>query len=158
MAFNPFSGSSGRLKSIAVTPDLTVPTPVLTGLTTAAVAGIVGFDVDTKVEDGGGIVHYESPSLATGPVAMEQLQGGIFSWSAKIAGMYDGDTTKTHAKFADGGFVVADLIYSRADTLGLYGCAGKIKNYAEKFDIKANAVTFTCTLEGTGLLPAATRP
>lgn len=158
MAFTPFAGSAGRMKAVAVTPALSTPQPTLTGLTTAAVAGITGWDLDLKTEDGGGIVHFESSATSGGVLMTEQLQGGVGTWSVKINGIYDGDTTATEEKFVNGAFVQMDLLYSRASTYGRYACNGKVKDYQEKWDVKANAVVFSCTVEGHSTLPAPSIP
>jgi hypothetical protein len=159
MSFDPMAGSAGRLASVALAPDLALPVPTVGSAVTAAAAGITGFKISISVEDGGGLTHYESPSYPTGPLATEQVQGGISKWSAEVSGTWNGDAAdRTPARFANGAFVVADFVYSKASTLGRYGNVGKVKSYQESFDHKANNVTFTCTLEGHGLLTDSTIP
>lgn len=158
MAFTPFAGSAGRLKSVAVTPSLSVPTPTLTGLSTTVTAGIDGWELSQTTEDGGPLYHYEGDATTAGVIAPVRLQGGLGNSVVTARGFYDGDTTSTDERFVNGAFVVMDLIFSRASTYGRYGVPGKIMSYKETEDIKANAIRFEVTVEIHGTPAAPTVP
>lgn len=155
MAFNPYAGSDGRLMTVAVTPDLSLPIPATpTAGTTVLVAGITSWKVTISLEGSDTIHHFEGAAMTAGPIWGEAVQGGCASWSADIEGFWDGDTTNTATKFSVGSFLEADFLFSKGADFGRKANVVKVVEMSENTQVKGDRATFTAKLKGHGALSA----
>lgn len=152
MAYNPFMGSAGRGKTVIVAANLALPLPTLTG-TTAAVNGLRSWKRSASVQSEG-MTQFEGTATASGLITTEQLQGGTVAYTVQLSGYFDGDTTDTGVKFAEGAFVKWDFILNKTSAQGYYAVYGKITALEYGSEISGKANEFTATVAVHGAWPA----
>lgn len=149
------SGTEGRFKYIALTPNLALQVPVIGSPSTVAIAGITSWKVSPTLEAGGVAYDFESTASASGILAPSQIQGGLGPWTVDIEGNYDAAANPlTSSQFLLGYFCVFDLVISKGMPLTFSNCVGKIV-VAPTFGptLRNTPTTFTLKIDGHGALP-----
>lgn len=160
MAITPYAGTSGRLKSIPVSPVLTADSITFTGVT-ATVNEITGWQL-TISKPGGQpeVLTFESDSDAQGNLYPTLIRGGVARWTATVQGLMNGTAgagvTDTTEQFPIGAAVVADFVYQKGGAKGFFGCNGVVTDFQTSQQVGPQPAPFTCTIAGSGALPAVT--
>lgn len=152
MATAYFAGTSGRLKAVAIAPDLTTDIVTFSGSTVTQVA-ITEWELQVSVTGNADSITLESATTAQGLLTKARLRGGIEEWSFNFKGQFNPDQNT----LTNGVFAVADFLVKKVSTggTGYSGCTGQIQNY-QVTGVSANGgtVMFSATFVGSGSLPA----
>jgi hypothetical protein len=160
VAFTPLAGSAGRLKAAVAAADLDAVLPTLTGLNTAALAGVRRWRISPEMEGAGGITHFEIAANDAGVLFQEQLQGGTGRFSIEVELIFDAQVSGGSDVFIVGQFFVLDLIFSRYTTLGRYGTVGKVMNFEQGPSVEdgSKGQIMSVRLDGHGVPPPVSIP
>ncbi len=156
MAFNPFSGTSGRLKAIKVAPDLTTDTITFTG-SPATLPEVTGWDINWA-RDGGSpeVMTFEAEADAEGTLYPTKLRGGTARWSITLQCVVDGDTTNSFEKMPPGAAIVMDALYHKSSSKGFQSLNVVTNAMPTKTSVTDKTATYTVTADGSGALPSPT--
>ena len=156
MAFNPYAGTSGRVKAIKVAPDLTTDVITFTG-STVTLPEVTGWDINWT-RDGGSpeVVTFEAASDLEGTLYPTKLRGGIARWSITLQCVVDGDTTNSFEKMPPGAAIVMDALYHKSSSKGFQSLTVVTNSMPTKTSVTDKTATFTVTADGSGALPAPT--
>jgi len=156
MAFEPFSGTSGRLKAIRVTPVLTTDVITFAG-STANLPEVTGWDINWS-RDGGSpeVLTFEAAADTEGTLYPTKLRGGVARWSITLQCVVDGDTTNSFEKMPPGAAIVMDALYHKSSSRGFIGLNVVTTSMPTKTAVTDKTATFTLTADGTGALPSPT--
>lgn len=156
MAFEPFAGTSGRLKAIKVAPNLTTDVITFTG-STVTLPEVTGWDINWT-RDGGSpeVMTFEAAADAEGTLYPTKIRGGAARWSITIQCVVDGDTTNSFEKMPPGAAIVMDALYHKSSSRGFIGLNVVTTSMPTKTSVTDKTATFTLTADGTGALPSPT--
>ena len=155
--FNPFSGTSGRVRSGKVTADLNTDLVASAAYTTAASAQAVQdwageWSVEPRIQTGR-VTTFESEANAEGLIASRPLRGGTVIYMVTIRGVVDGNSgagLNSDVKFPDGGFVVVDLLYHKTSNYGFHDKPGKVVGRRMSTQVGADPAAYDVTIELDG--------
>ncbi len=154
--FNPYAGTSGRIKAGLVTADLTIDL-----VTTAAYAAVTPvtqtwtgeWTIEDRIESGK-LITFESTATAQGVIRPRSLRGGIGNPTGRIKGVYDTDSAgNVSTRFPIGGFCVVDLLMSKSSNFGYAAVHIKILVPATGAMTRPNPNEFEFAYEVDGDLP-----
>ncbi len=149
-----YSGSDGRISAVLVAPDLTLPTPTITG-TTADIAGITKWQQRWKSNNGEPLVHFEGVAHASGAIYEEHIQGGVIGWEVDVEGYLDlTASTGTVPVFVENCFIYCDFILTKNGIFGFAGAGGKVNGLTFGPAVKGGPQTFQFKLLGHKAWPA----
>lgn len=153
--FNPLCGTSGSIKGVLITPDLTVDLPTSAG-TTAALVELAEWRLSVK-SPSGRVITFSSPADAQGAVYPLMLRGGIAEWSVQFSGVYNADSgagAHTYSRLTPNAFVKFDLLLHAVSTYGWKGLMGRISSLEAGTKVGPDPAAVSGTIDGTGLLGA----
>lgn len=133
MALDPVAGTSGRVQTVAVTPDLTVDSVDFTTAVAAsrtALVSVTGWELTESPEgQPPRALTFESASNTQGALAGSLVRGGAVRYTFSCRGLYDlAESITLHGM----PFVVADMVVKKA-------AAGSQKGYKA---VKARVLNF----------------
>lgn len=152
MALIPTAGSSGRVKVLAVTPDLTtdvVDYSTAAAGTHVALVSLTAWDLsETPEGQPPRAVTFESSANAQGVLTGTTVRGGVVKYTASCRGLYDTAETST---FMGQPFIAADLITKKkaSNQIG-FVVKGRLHNFKAGTAVDAQLATcsFDIDIEG----------
>jgi len=160
MSLEFIAGTSGRIRSVLVTPSTTSDMPpgfngtAVTPGTRAIVAEVKSWKFSDSVSSEA--VHtFENPASAQGVVYPINLRGGISSGvKIEVSGFYNAMAgNATHTEFQIGGFVFLDAMYHKNNSFGYGAMLCKVTSYSSGGSMGAAPFDFSCSLELQGVPP-----
>lgn len=156
MPFNPYAGTSGRVRGITVAPDLTTDVITFAG-SVANLVEVTAWEINWQREGGSPeVLTFEAAADAQGTLYPTKLRGGTARWSITLQCVVDGDTTNSFEKIPPGAAMVLDALYHKSGSKGFIGLPVVVSNMPTKTGVTEKAATYTVTADGSGALPSPT--
>lgn len=153
MAIEYYAGTSGRVKAIKITPDLTTDEVAYAG-TTLTMAEIQSWEINWSQESPPESITFESEADAEGHLYPEIHRGGIARWSGTLTALVNGDTTDSFAALPSGCFFIADMLFHKSSSDGFANLKCKMTGRPVKTGVQEKMATFTMNFVGSGALAA----
>lgn len=160
MAFDAFSGSSGRwsFAAVSVAEDgcgiLPLDTYVIDWTDIGSLspdetitAWKITLNRRAKLES----LTYDSPGNLMGVIFPEQRLSGIGGWSGTLSGI-----CSTSGNFQVGAPVVCDFLFHKGAEVGRHNCHIIISSVEEFTAVTESTAKFSISFDGSGLLPCVT--
>lgn len=156
MAVTYFSGVNARISSAPIAVVAGTDIVVALGSETKTnMVEMVSWKITSDSENAK-VVAAGSPTDAQLNVYPIFLRGAVVNPTIAIEGVYNGDSAagaSSDARFAEGGYVVMNLVYQVTGLWGYYGVIAKVQNVSKGSKIAGEPATISFNLLVNGALP-----
>lgn len=156
MATEYYSGTSGRVKVLKITPVTTTDMITWTG-TTANVTEASGWDLSFQRDNGTPeATTFESEADTENILYPDLIRGGVGRWTGTITMLVNGDTTNTFERLPPGSAFMADFVLQKGSADGFFAVKCMTTGMPIKTGIQEKNASVTLSFAVSGKLPDPT--